>query len=155
MAGVVVEDGLIRPRPWVSTLALLLALVSDGYDLQAANFAAPAIVKAFDIPKAQVGPLLSASLLGVLFGAALIGPLGDRLGRKRPIIAECSACGVLSRVAARATMLPELIFLRFLIGLGLVRGRAAEYIGAGERLGRRVSFQSTHIKSGDSVWLAR
>jgi hypothetical protein len=29
-------------RPWLSTLALLLALVSEGYDLQAANFAAPA-----------------------------------------------------------------------------------------------------------------
>jgi AAHS family 4-hydroxybenzoate transporter-like MFS transporter len=115
----VVHAGLTRPRPWVSTLALLLALVCEGYDLQAANFAAPAIVQAFDITKAQVGPLLSANLLGVLFGAAFIGPLGARLGRKRLIIAGCSAYGVLSLVAARATMPPELIFVRFLIGLGL------------------------------------
>jgi hypothetical protein len=34
----------VRVRPWVATGALLLALVSEGYDLQAANFAAPAIV---------------------------------------------------------------------------------------------------------------
>jgi len=53
-------------RPWLSTLALLLALVAEGYDLQAANFAAPAIVKALGISKAAAGPLLSASLLGVL-----------------------------------------------------------------------------------------
>jgi AAHS family 4-hydroxybenzoate transporter-like MFS transporter len=108
-----------RPRPWVSTVALLLALVCEGYDLQAANFAAPAIVKAFGITKAEVGPLLSASLLGVLFGAALIGPLGDRLGRQRLIIGGCIAYGLLSLLAAWATALSHLIFLRFLIGLGL------------------------------------
>jgi AAHS family 4-hydroxybenzoate transporter-like MFS transporter len=108
-----------RHRPWVYTLALLLALISEGYDLQAANFAAPAIVQALGISKAQVGPLLSASLLGVLFGAALIGPLGDRWGRKRLIIGGCVAYGVLSLAAAYGTTLSQLIFLRFLIGLGL------------------------------------
>jgi AAHS family 4-hydroxybenzoate transporter-like MFS transporter len=106
-------------RPWLSTLALLLALVSEGYDLQAANFAAPAIVKALGISKAEAGPLLSASLLGVLFGAVLIGPVGDRFGRKRLITGGCSAYGILSLLAAFATTLPQLICLRFLIGLGL------------------------------------
>jgi AAHS family 4-hydroxybenzoate transporter-like MFS transporter len=108
-----------RYTPWLHTLALLLALISEGYDLQAANFAAPAIVQALGITKAQVGPLLSASLLGVLFGAALIGPLGDRWGRKRLIIGGCVAYGVLSLAAAWATTLPQLLLLRFLIGLGL------------------------------------
>ena len=108
-----------RHRPWVYTLALLLALVSEGYDLQAANFAAPGIVQALGISKAQVGPLLSASLLGVLFGAALIGPLGDRWGKKRLIIGGCLAYGMLSLAAAFAATLPQLIFLRLLIGLGL------------------------------------
>jgi MFS transporter, AAHS family, 4-hydroxybenzoate transporter len=114
-----VELVMGRHRPWVHTLALLLALISEGYDLQAANFAAPAIVQALGITKAQVGPLLSASLLGVLFGAALIGPLGDRWGRKRLIIGGCVAYGVLSLAAAGATTLAQLILLRFLIGLGL------------------------------------
>ena len=45
-------------RPWLSTLALLLALVSEGYDLQAANFAAPAVVKALGISKTEAGRLL-------------------------------------------------------------------------------------------------
>jgi AAHS family 4-hydroxybenzoate transporter-like MFS transporter len=106
-------------RPWVATGALLLALVSEGYDLQAANFAAPAIVKSLGIAKADVGPLLSASLLGVLFGAALIGPLGDRLGRKGLIIGGSLAYGLLSFAAAVCGSLWELIALRFLIGLGL------------------------------------
>jgi AAHS family 4-hydroxybenzoate transporter-like MFS transporter len=106
-------------KHWVWTGALLLALVSEGYDLQAANFAAPGILKSFDITRAQIGPLLSSSLLGVLFGAALIGPLGDRLGRRLLITSGCVAYGLLSLCAAWSTSLHELMVLRFLIGLGL------------------------------------
>src|SRR5450631_4111135 len=113
------EGPSVRVRPWVATGALLLALVSEGYDLQAANFAAPAIVKSLGIAKGDVGPLLSSSLLGVLFGAALIGSLGDRLGRKRLIIGGCVAYGLLSLAAAACSALWELVLLRFLIGLGL------------------------------------
>jgi AAHS family 4-hydroxybenzoate transporter-like MFS transporter len=58
-------------------------------------------------------------LLGVLFGAALIGSLGDRLGRKRLIIGGCIAYGLLSLAAAACSALWELVLLRFLIGLGL------------------------------------
>jgi AAHS family 4-hydroxybenzoate transporter-like MFS transporter len=112
------KDAIGR-RTWVSTFGLLLALVSEGYDLQAANFAAPAIVRSLGITKAQIGPLLSSSLVGVLLGAALIGPLGDRVGRKRLIIAGCMAYGLCSLVAASATTLQELVLVRFLIGLGL------------------------------------
>ena len=98
---------------------VLRQAVPGGNSIQAANFAAPAIVKSLGIAKADVGPLLSASLLGVLFGAALIGPLGDRLGRKRLIMGGCLAYGLLSFAAAACGTLWELIVLRFLIGLGL------------------------------------
>jgi MFS transporter, AAHS family, 4-hydroxybenzoate transporter len=106
-------------RRWLPMTALLLSLVAEGFDLQAANFAAPGIVKAFGINQAQAGPLLSASLLGVLVGSALIGPLGDRFGRKRLVISGCAVYGVLSLLAALAMNLPQLIVMRFLIGLGL------------------------------------
>ncbi len=111
--------GADRIQSGLSTAALLLTLVSEGYDLQAANFAAPSLLKALAITKAQAGPLLSASLLGVLIGAAVIGPLGDRLGRKRIIVMGCLSYGLLSLLAAGATSLSGLTALRFLIGLGL------------------------------------
>lgn len=98
---------------------ILLALVVEGYDLQAANFAAPAIVEAFGVSSAEAGPLLSASLVGVLLGSVLIGPLGDRIGRRRLLIGCCLAYGLLSFGAAVAPTLTMLIVLRFLIGLGL------------------------------------
>ena len=84
---------------------LLIALICEGYDLQAANFAAPAIVAAFGISRAAIGPVLSASLLGVLIGAARLGPSGDRWGRKRVIVLGCVFYSATSLLAATATAL--------------------------------------------------
>ncbi len=106
-------------RGWSGYLLILLALVVEGFDLQTINFAAPSIVEAFHISRAEVGPLLSASLVGVLIGAAFIGPLGDRFGRRIILIACCTVYGLLSLAGSLATSLTQLVVLRFLIGVGL------------------------------------
>jgi AAHS family 4-hydroxybenzoate transporter-like MFS transporter len=106
-------------RGWGGFVLILLALVVEGFDLQAANFAAPSIEEAFNLTRAQIGPLLSASLVGVLFGAMFIGPLGDRFGRRTILITACVTYGLLSLVATFASNLTQLIGLRFLIGIGL------------------------------------
>jgi len=108
-----------RQRGWGGFLLILLALVVEGFDLQAANFAAPSIVEDFGISRAEIGPLLSASLVGVLIGALTIGPLGDRIGRRTILVACCTVYGLISLGAVFATNLPQLIALRFLIGIGL------------------------------------
>lgn len=109
-------SGSARVIPYV---LLFLALVVEGYDLQAANFAAPDLVLAMGVSRAEIGPLLSASLFGVLIGAVFIGPLGDRIGRRPIIIYACIGYGILSLAAAAAQGLGVLIVLRFLIGVGL------------------------------------
>lgn len=103
----------------VRLLLLMLALVVEGFDLQAANFAGPSIAADFGIDRSRLGPLLSASLLGVLVGSTLIAPLGDRVGRKRIVVLCSAAFGVLSLIAAMAGSIPQLIVLRILIGIGL------------------------------------
>lgn len=119
------EDDLLSERTdkpargWGGFLLILLALVVEGFDLQAANFAAPSILEAFKLTRAQIGPLLSASLFGVLIGAVFIGPLGDRIGRRTILIACCVVYGLFSLAAAFASSLTQLIVLRFLIGVGL------------------------------------
>jgi MFS transporter, AAHS family, 4-hydroxybenzoate transporter len=106
-------------RGWLGFLLVLLSLVVEGFDLQAANMAAPNIVSSFGITRADIGPLLSASLFGVLLGAMFLAPLGDRYGRRAIIIGACAAYGLLSLVAAVATSIPQLVALRFLIGIGI------------------------------------
>ena len=103
----------------VRLLLLMLALVVEGFDLQAANFAGPSIAADFGIDRSRLGPLLSASLLGVLVGSTQIAPLGDRFGRKRIVVLCSAAFGVLSLIAAMAGSIPQLIVLRILIGIGL------------------------------------
>lgn len=132
-------------RGWGGFLLILLALVVEGFDLQAANFAGPSIIEAFGIGKAELGPLLSASLVGVLFGAVLIGPLGDRIGRRTILISACVAYGLLSLAAAFATSLTQLIGLRFLIGIGLGAVLPNALALAGELAPRRHLARATGL----------
>jgi len=106
-------------RSWGGFVLVLLSLVVEGFDLQAANMAAPSIVTDFGITRADIGPLLSASLAGVLLGAMFLAPLGDRWGRRAIIIGSCAAYGVISLLAAAATSIPQLVLCRFLIGIGI------------------------------------
>ena len=98
---------------------ILLALVVEGFDLQAANFAAPDVLDSFGRARAEAGPFLSASLVGVLVGAALVGPLGDRIGRKRVIVTCCLGYGLLTLLSVAAQSFMQLVALRFLVGIGL------------------------------------
>lgn len=98
---------------------VMLALVVEGFDLQAANFAGPSIAADFGMARSTLGPLLSASLVGILVGSTQIAPLGDRYGRKRILVLASIAFGALSLVSAMAGSPAQLIVLRFLIGIGL------------------------------------
>src|SRR5436853_1448898 len=58
----------------------------DGYDIGAIAFAAPQLVKAWGVQPHALGPVFSASLVGILFGSALFGWIGDRYGRKAALV---------------------------------------------------------------------
>lgn len=60
-----------------------LIVLLDGYDITAISFAAPQLIKAWGITdRSALGPVFSASLLGMLFGAPGLGYVGD-VGRFR------------------------------------------------------------------------
>src|ERR1700756_4933504 len=65
--------------------AILLSLI-DGYDIAALAFAAPHLVASWGIRRSALGPVLSASNIGVLFGSAIFGWVGDRYGRKPALV---------------------------------------------------------------------
>src|SRR2546425_2941235 len=62
-----------------------LCLIMDGFDVQALGYLAPAIIKDWQLPAAQMGPVLSAALVGILIGSLLFSMLADRFGR-RPVL---------------------------------------------------------------------
>ena len=102
-------------------LIVLCALVAmfDGFDVQSIAFVAPDVAQAFGINIKAFGPIFSAGLVGMAAGALMIGPLADRFGRKRVIIASTISFGLFSLLTAFADSTTTLIIARLLTGLGL------------------------------------
>ncbi len=97
----------------------LLALIIEGYDVQIMSFAAPSLLKAWHLQRAAFGPVLSAGLLGILFGALIFGWIGDRVGRKPCIVISSVLYGLFGLCLLLAHDLNTLVGLRFLAGLGM------------------------------------
>lgn len=107
-------------RPQIIVLVLCGAvLFFDGFDTQAIGYVAPAISADWDLAPGALGPVFSAGLLGLMAGALALGPLADRIGRRRIVLGSLVAFAVLSLATAFASGITSLLVLRFLTGLGL------------------------------------
>lgn len=107
-------------RPAAVTVALCFAAaLLEGLDIQAAGVAAPKLVPAFGLTPAQAGRLFSASVVGLLLGAAYGGRLADRVGRKRVLVGSLVVFGACSLATALAWTPGLLVAGRFLTGVGL------------------------------------
>ena len=91
----------------------------DGYDIAAIAFAAPSLAKEWALKPGSLGPVFSASLVGILFGSGIFGWIGDRYGRKAALIWSNIVFGVFTLAAAYATNLDQMFWLRLLAGLGI------------------------------------
>jgi MFS transporter, AAHS family, 4-hydroxybenzoate transporter len=96
-----------------------LCLIMDGFDVQAIGFVAPKLIEEWKISGALLGSVLSAALVGVLFGSILLSMLADRIGRRPVLIGACLFFSVVTLLTARAESVPQLLVIRFIAGLGL------------------------------------
>jgi len=97
---------------------IIIAMI-DGYDIGAVAFAAPRLIAEWHVPPKELGLLLSASNIGVLFGSQIFGWVGDRYGRKTSLILCNLLFGVFTFIAAYSTNLTEMTWLRLIAGLGI------------------------------------
>ena len=114
-----IDTSKLRPYHFWLTFWCLLAIMADGFDLLNASIAGPALIKEWNISRASLGPVFSASFFGFFLGAPFFGYLGDRYGRKLAIILSLIFLGLATFACAFATDLHELLGLRFLSGIGL------------------------------------
>lgn len=101
----------------VSIAAMVMFL--EGLDIQLIGFAAPRIIEILGIPTTAFGIIFSAGLLGALAGAAIIGSLGDRFGRKPLIYASITIFALGTFITPLATSVELLVLIRFVASLGL------------------------------------
>ena len=114
-----------------------LAVLFDGYDLQVLALTVPALTRAWGIAPASLSLALSASLLGMGLGAALLGPLGDRYGRRTVLAATLAIVGASSLVTALAHDTLQLALCRFLTGAALGASLANAYALTADFMPRR------------------
>ncbi|WP_432853670.1 MFS transporter [Amycolatopsis sp. CA-161197] len=103
---------------------LLLALTGsvmflDGLDTQAISFVAPVVAKEWHLPVAALGPLFSASIVGLMVGYLLLAPLAARIEHRRLIALSVALFGVFTLLCVFATNETQLIVFRFFTGVGL------------------------------------
>ncbi|MDB5481008.1 MAG: 3-hydroxyphenylpropionic acid transporter [Caulobacteraceae bacterium] len=102
------------------TLALcFVAILCEGIDIQSMGLAAPRMAPALGLARDQLGPLFSASILGLLIGAVIFGRVADRFGRKGTLIVCLVVFGVFSLATAAVRPFGALLVVRLLAGLGL------------------------------------
>src|SRR5450631_1267406 len=91
----------------------------NGFDAQVIGFLAPSIAVSLNADVRTFGPMFSAGFIGLMIGAMTLGPFGDRKGRKPALLLSTLLFGVLTGLTGLVQTFHELIFLRFLTGVGL------------------------------------
>lgn len=115
----IIEQGRLGAYQIRILLLCALAVVFDGFDVQAMGFVAPAIKQEWQVAPAVLGPIFSASLFGMVIGSLLLSVLADRIGRRPVLIGAVLASGVVTLASAYADSVQTLMLLRFFTGIGL------------------------------------
>ncbi|WP_162145982.1 multidrug effflux MFS transporter [Glycomyces tenuis] len=110
----------------VFVLGALSATAPIAIDLYLPAF--PDMAGALGTPEARIQLTLTSMMVGMGIGQAFIGPLSDRIGRRKPLLIGMVLFTLTSLVCAVATSADLLIAMRFLQGLsgaaGVVVARA-------------------------------
>jgi AAHS family benzoate transporter-like MFS transporter len=126
-------------RLWALALCWVTVAL-DGFDLVVIGAVIPTLSKSGDLgfTDASLTTASTIGLVGVGIGAVLIGPLTDRFGRRRTLIACVTWFSLLTLAVAFAGSVASFTALRFLAGLGLgaVLPTALAYMSEDARPGR-------------------
>ena len=120
------ESPLKAIQRWLWVLSTGGTLL-DGFAIFALGVAMPLIIAEFHIRPDVVGLIGAALVLGAVFGAGFGGPVADRLGRRRLMLADMIIIGAGAATSALANG-PLMLFLPILkdkFGVPAVLGMVA------------------------------
>src|ERR1700733_4798454 len=107
-------------------VAVICGLIQmcDGYDIGSIGWAVPLLNYAWQIAPSAFALAFLWSNIGVMAGALLAGPVGDRLGRKLLLLISLALFGLASLASAFSPSLGFLAGTRFFTGMGIAGGFA-------------------------------
>lgn len=142
-----------RSSPMRALIAAVSGYAMDGFDLLILGFMLNVIGLELGLTEAESGSLVTATLIGGIFGGIGFGILSDYYGRVRVLTYTILMFAIFTGLCALAVGYWDLMAYRFLAGLGLggefgigmalaieawpaeKRGRVSSYVGMGWQLG--------------------
>lgn len=118
VARVIDGRGLDRFNYLLILLSWLIT-VFDGFDMMMISFTAPYMRDELRLDKPMLGNVFSAGILGMMVGGFAFSYIGDRVGRRRTIVAAAFAFGLLTLATALARSYEALLILRFADGFAI------------------------------------
>lgn len=111
---------IARADRWPVVLCWLTVLL-DGLDLVMLGAVIPTLLKTKHLGFTVSGAttVATASLVGVAIGAALVGPLADKVGRRAVLLASIVVFSIFTLAVPFSTSVTMFAVLRLLAGLGL------------------------------------
>jgi len=115
----VLDQLSLKGLPLLMIVSATVTLLLDGMNIQVIALAAPALIGEFGVTRDALGPVFAASLFGVAAGAFSAGPIGDRWGRRNPMLISTALFGAATLLAITSENLFQLTAWRFVTGIGL------------------------------------
>lgn len=116
-------------RNWHAFAGTWIGWTLDGFDFLVIAFVLSSIADEFDISLASATTLVSAAFVSRWLGAAVLGSVADRIGRKKTMIIGIVIYSVATMMCGFAWDYWSLLVFRLIVGFGM----AGEY-GAGSAL---------------------
>ena len=112
------DDRLTKPQ-FLAWLTAFAGWLFDYYEIALMTFLIVPISLEFDLSKTQGALLLSMQLLGIAVGGVVFGYLGDRIGRRRVLMATILIFGLFTLARAFAPSYEVLLVLGVVAAIGL------------------------------------
>ena len=93
--------------------------ILDGMDVMVISYCASAIATSWQVGPEELGIVFSSGLAGMMIGAMFLAPFADQIGRKRMILISAFLMGASVLMTAWSQTVTQLMFLRFLSGIGI------------------------------------
>jgi MFS transporter, AAHS family, 4-hydroxybenzoate transporter len=115
----VLDDKRITTLQFTTIFICFLMNMLDGMDVMVVSYASPAIAKLWTISPQAMGSVFSAGLLGMTLGTLFIAPRADIVGRRTIILLSALIMGITVFATCWAQSVEQLLFFRFISGLGI------------------------------------
>jgi AAHS family 4-hydroxybenzoate transporter-like MFS transporter len=114
-----IDAAPLSPLQFRVLLLCLAAMILEGYNTYAVSYVGPELAAVWGIAPTALGMVFTAGIIGSAVGYVAIGPLADRAGRRRLVVAGVAGFGLVTLVSATASSAGLFILYRIIAGLAL------------------------------------